>query len=317
MRENIERPGPLDKIRFQLEDASRLDDQAIDGNPGTAKAIAEEVCETGKSFSFIDRDVTAYGDVLVKVAPNPDKRVVAALQSTGNVHAEARGIYRGMRIIDVNDTTGKVGKRVVHVLETGKEEFFDAYQNFHTRTDYVCVCARGGSVFPLDPEDAHSNIELRNDQGTMTLLEILYRSGEESGDDLLGEWQDLGWEVNQQLTRGENGKRLNHQRVSLLNQIHKFEGFRATADDFIRGNPNAGDSLTRFPLSDPAEGEVEIILGKFAIFKNYRRSEHDDMGMIVTAKKELYVRGMEVRDGDTEGISPVVVAVKNIVSIAP
>lgn len=309
----IIKPGPLDILAKQIGDAAEHDDMVRDSKVHDLEVMSESIESLGREFSCYDREVTAYGDVLEKVPAIPGQRP-GHLAFWRDMHGSVRGIYRGLTIIraidkDKQEDGGAVAsieimkpiRRVAHKIETGVDEYKDEYGNDHIRKNYRFVCVSGSKLFPIDPVDAHSNFDLSAyPHKTSEILGIITdREGFQQPVNVL---RDLAYEMNVYLNtkegQSDKDQEINHQLVSMVNQLNPFGKYRAVGTDYLIAHPRPYDNVSNIRRSNPECDRAFISMGRFAILGAYRRDQQDSRIIRTIPHKELYVLGWKL-DPDT------------------
>lgn len=239
MSETIGQYGPLDNIRKICKSAAVIDEEIMRSKRAThPQSGNESFAELEKRLPILGQVVDIHGEVLERGMVNL-KTGDMGLIVVPNSQSVAQGIYRGLMVRRVYDqTTGKFPHRLVHILEAGLEEGDNPFGDKITTQKRTFVCARKSSIFPVEPVNAHSTFDLKDDLETQEIDKIVV--GSDTPYEMM--WE-LGNFVNGLLRFGNGETSLNHQRVSYLNSLGHIQECNVSAMDYVIGDPQTGSNL--------------------------------------------------------------------------
>lgn len=294
MKEMHGRPGPQDETNHFAANASKLDIETYNAEwLGPELPREDDFARLHEDFRLMGQEVVVGGYVVEDTGRSDP---ISQLTVSEEVRGSARGIYRGLRRLAIRDKGGEVHNRVVHFLELDENEIYEGLKK-SINTTYAAVCAKDSRIYPVEPVNAHGSATLRDNEELIGLFEELIMGPSDPSERI----RQIGHYVNNALLRGYWIGHANHGLVSLLNE--EDLGTRASASDFILGDPKAGDSMTGVHLSNPSELYEEIELGKLTVLAAYERRAGKTTKPKILRHHELYFRG-------TFGPSPVTIPIR-------
>lgn len=320
--------GPLDLVRQLNDKAGEYDVYATLSMQDEYEApkFQQQVHNLNASHPLIGEEVSVYGDAItssideegreftgvVSPAMNGDSPELVRVDreyldgAIGEHHMPVVGEYAGYEIWKAFDIKqGAWVHRVTHKVSVGSVEYVDPYGNDHLITQNRSVCALGSKIFPVNPVNAHSLRDLRDDKVVHYAFDNIVFHPDNSPVDAIIKIGKIARKV---FSGDRENPELNHQRISYLNSMGLLDGISILTRDFLQvtGYPSEGD-VTSQPVQ--TERFVQIEPGFFVLGKKYHR---DTQGNVYCKPGEIDL-GVKTPTGDGEAI---VVPVPNIEGFA-
>jgi len=318
--------GPLDMVRHLNATAGDYDIYANmhmqDDEHGQIK-FKNRVEALNANHPLIGEEVIIYGNVLsvsfgemgeacTAVVPynieedssglaRVDREYLAEVM--GEHHVPVVGEYKGYDDWRVFDTkTQEWSYRITHKVAKEIVEYTDPYGADHSVTNNTFVYAWGSKIFPIDPVNAHSFEDLKNDKIVQHGFDsIAYDEHLDRPEAIV----KIGQIARKAFSGPIDQPELDHQRISYLNSLGLLEGLSVLTRDYLNVS-GFGDEL-KVSIPSPSDQPcTQIEPGFFVLAESYGR---DKMGQVFykRGQRDLCIK-TPVDDG-----AAVVVPVPNIV----
>jgi hypothetical protein len=228
--------GPLDLVREINEKAADLDLLAMKAeilNKDDLRQIQMAINEFDEAHPLMDQEVVVYGTSLRMNADLDPTTHGLLLPADNQEYEPVRGIYRGFAMRPTYHTEQEyVSHRVVHMVRTGVSEYYNRYYSYVTEVIFGYTCAYDSEVLPAEPLNAHSLVDLAQDDVIDNIDKIAYGRDRSTAVCV----KAIAEYVNKILVDREQEAEKNHQRVSYLNSLKLLSGLEMCVDKIIVAN---------------------------------------------------------------------------------
>lgn len=297
-------PAPLDVVRQVCSVVGRFDLQL-----STEKPLAtDEQEDTRRMIKFLEwqmpligQEVSVIGEVLDTkddglLIPNKPSLQISR-DEEGSTEGIITGVYKGFEVLPVFEDGVGSRTRVLHSVEPGDEKFLTPRGDEVTYRYRQYAAVGESGILPREPINAHSAVDLEDDDAIAEINEIIENYTEETARLL-----KIGTFIDELMAEPKGNRRHDFQVVSYVNSLNLTEGRRLGANDWIEGSPRTGGDFTWCPMSG-RNAFTRVSAGKLAILPGYRRSRTNPMSVNLLDRPELYVRA-KTHTG-TEIVTPV------------
>ncbi len=320
--------GPLDMVRQLNATAGDYDVYAnmyMQDDEHEQKKFQGRVDALNASHPLIGEPVIVYGDILsismdeegrefTAVVPGSiqsDSRELARVdreylaEVMGEHHVPVVGVYRGYDIWKTFDINSQEWvHRVTHKIGRETVEYTDPYGADHSVSHNTFIYAWGSKIFPIDPVNAHSLKDLRNDKIVRYAFDNIAFDAEISRPNAI---MKIGEIAQKAFSGWIEQPEIDQQRISYLNSLGLLEGLSIISQDFLKVSGYADEPKVSVP-SPPDQPYAQIEPGFFVLARSYKR---DSLGQAFYRNgKDLCIK-TPIADGEA-----VVVPVPNIVGFA-